>query len=185
MRLTLLILSLILTEVACESLEDGEGKRWGFRHLFFLIFILIVLVKIKNFIVVEYIKWMFDDKADDFLSRIESRNYVDCTKVKWVLWKDCMRHCKTKSGGKGKTVYKYYGENLDEYFTKLEAETAAIAQDKGCVWEWAGILRLDQIFNQNKAMNLEANVSEEAIVEFEELFHVKLDAFLARFHFQD
>ena len=34
-------------------------------------------------------------------------------------------------------------------------------------------------------MNLEANVSEEAIAEVKEHFHVELDAFMARFHFQE
>ena len=146
--------------------------------------ILIVLVKIKNWIVVEYIKWMLDDKVDGFLSRLESRNYVDCAKVKLALWKDCRRYCKTKAGGKGKTVFKYCGEKLDEYFDKLNVEISAASRDKGCQWEWAGILRLEQIFNQDKAMDLEANVPEEVKAEVEEHFHVELDAFMARFHFR-
>ena len=66
MLLILLMLFSLMTEVAGESLEDGERKKWGIRHIFFSIIMLIFLVKIKNWIVVEYIKWMFDDKADDF-----------------------------------------------------------------------------------------------------------------------
>ena len=79
----------------------------------------------------EYIKWMFDDKADEFLSRLESRNYVDCAKFKWDLWKDWRRYCKTKAGGNGKTVFKYYGEKLEEYFVKLNAEISATSRDRG------------------------------------------------------
>ena len=75
---------------------------------------------------------MFDDKVDKFLSLIKSWNYVDCDKVKWALWKDCRRYCKTKAGGKGKTVCKYYGEKFDEYFAKLEVEIAAASLDTGC-----------------------------------------------------
>ena len=67
MWLILLIISSTLTEVACDSLEDRDSKKWGIRHIFFSIVILIVLVNIKNWIVVEYIKWMFDNKADEFL----------------------------------------------------------------------------------------------------------------------
>ena len=132
----------------------------------------------------EYIKWMFDDKADELLSRLESRNYVDCAKIKWALWRDRRRYCKTKAGGKGKSIFKYCGEKLDEYFDKLDVEISAASRDKGYEWEWAGILRLEQIFNQDKAMDLESNVSEEVKAEVEEHFHVELDAFMARFHFR-
>ena len=97
-----LTLYLLLTEVAGESLEDGEKKKWGLRHICFAAIILIGLVKIKNWLVVEYIKWMFDDKAVEFLSRIKTQNYIDCDKMKWALWKDCRRYCKTKGRGKGK-----------------------------------------------------------------------------------
>ena len=85
LQLSLNLLTLLLTGVACESVEDEESKKWGFRHILFLMFTLILLVKVKNWIVVEYIKWMLDDKVDKFLARLESCNYVDCTKVKWAL----------------------------------------------------------------------------------------------------
>ena len=145
---------------------------------------LILLVKIKNWAVVEYIKWMLDDKLDNFLSRFESRNYVDCTKVKWALWKDCRRYCKSKAGGKGKTVCSYYGERFDEYFAKLEMEIAATSRDTGCKREWAAIQRLELIYNQDRDMSLEANVSEEEISNVEEQFQLERDSFMARFDFQ-
>ena len=148
--LGLLVLSLnltLLTEVAGESLEDGGRKKWNLQHIFFSTIILILLVKIKNWLVVEYIKWMFDNKADKFLSQIKSRNYIDCDKMKWALWKDCRRYCKTKGGGKGKTIYKHYGERFNKYFAKLDKETHVISQIKGCKLELAAILRLEQIDN--------------------------------------
>ena len=125
----------------------------GFRHIFFSTIILFFLVKNKNWIVVGYLKWMFDKKVYEFLSRIESRNYADCAKVKWALWKDCKRYCKTKGGGKGKPIYKYYGEKFDEYFAKLDMESRVITQDKGCKWEWTVILRLEQTCNQDLLKN--------------------------------
>ena len=47
-------------------------------------------------------------------------------------------------------------------------EISAIARERGYQWEMAGILRLEQIFNEEKEMNLEANVSEEVRAEVEE-----------------
>ena len=49
--------------------------------------------------------------------------------------------------------------------------------------EWAGILRLEQICNQDKLMDLESNVSGEDILEVKEIFQDETDAFLARFEF--
>ena len=57
-------------------------------------------------------------------------------------------------------MVKYYEEILDDYFAKLEMERSE--------WEWAGILRLEQICNQDKVMDLEANVLEEVKVNVKE-----------------
>ena len=143
----------MLTKVKGEKLEDEEEKRGGVRHIIFSMMVIIVLVKIKNWMVVEYIKWMFDNKADDFLSRIKSRNYVECNRTKGALWKDCRNFCKSKGGGKGKTIYKYYGENFDDYFKKIDRESHVIAQVKGCGWEKAALLRLKKISEQNPFQN--------------------------------
>ena len=110
----------------------------------------------------EYIKWMFDDRAEEFLTRIKSRNYVDCDKVKWDLWKDCMIYCKTKGGGKGKTIYKYYGERFKEYFTELDIKSQRISLIEGCEWELAAILQLELIRNQNPVETLSKSKNEEA-----------------------
>ena len=72
-------------------------------------------------------------------------------------------------------MIKYHEEAFDDYFAMLEMERSE--------WEWAGILRLEQICNQVKVMDLEANVSEEDKLEVKEIFQDETDAFLARFDF--
>ena len=147
--LLVLVLYSLLTQVKGEKLEDGEKERRGFWHMIFSMVAIIALVKIKNRMVVEYIKWMFDNKADDFLSRIKSRNYVECNRTKGAIWKDCRNYCKTKGGREGKTIYKFYGENFDDYFKKLDRETHVIARVKGCEWERAALLLLQRICKLN------------------------------------
>ena len=122
----------------------------------------------------------FEEKTDKYLSRFKSQNNLACHKVKKAIWKDFTRELKTTAKGNNnyrrrKTLIEYYEKKIDEYFAKLEIERSES--------EWAGILRLEQICNQSKLMDLEANVSEEDKLEVKEIFHDESDAFLARFDF--
>ena len=65
-------------------------------------------------------------------------------------------------GGKGETIYKHYGERFNEYFDNLDNETQVISQLKGCTWELAAILRLEQIGNQTSIVNFTKVKDEEA-----------------------
>jgi len=158
----LLWFPLLLTGVACESLEGEESRKWGIKHVLLSMLFVVVLVKIKNWIVRARVKSCilrtFEDKADEYLSQFKSRNNLVCHKVKKAMWKDLTRRLKTKAKGNNKsrgrkTLIKYYEEAFDDYFAMLEME-----RSKG---EWAGILRLEQICNQDKLMDLESNVSGE------------------------
>ena len=77
-----------------------------------------------------------------------------------------------------------FKETVENYLAKLDGEIAAASRITGCEWEWSGILRLEQICNEGKAMDFEANVSEEVKDDVEDQFHVDLDTFMARFDFQ-
>ena len=53
--LLVLVLYSLLPQVKGENLEDGEKERGGFCHIIFSMIVIIALVKIKNWMVVEYI----------------------------------------------------------------------------------------------------------------------------------
>ena len=85
------------------------------------------------------------------MSQFKCRNNLVCHKVKKAMWKDLTRQLKTTAKGNNKsrgrkTLIKYYEEAFDDYFAKLEIERSEC--------EWAGILRLEQICNQGKVMDL-------------------------------
>ena len=114
------------------------------------------------------------------MSQFKSRNNLVCYEVKKAMWKDLNRQLKTTAKGNDKsrgrkTLVKRYEEKFDDYFAKLETERNE--------WEWAGILRLEQICNQDKSMDLESNVCGEDKLEVKEIFQDETDAFLARFDF--
>jgi len=180
--------SLLLTGVAGESLEDGEGRKWGIKHVLISMLFVVALVKIKKWLIKACIVWTFGVKAEKFLSQFKSRSYVFCRKVVRAMWEDFTHKLKTPTKGNkqprgNKTWLKYYEEKFDDYFAKLKMEIDCAAQIKGSEWEWEGVLLLEQICNKDKAMDLEANVSEEDKSDVEELFHVETDSFLARFNF--
>ena len=97
--------------------------------------------------------------------------------------RDFNRYFKTKKIQGEKTV-RNFKENVEAYFAKLDEEIATASRVTGYEWEWAGILRLEQICNQDRDMGLEANVSEEVKSNFKEDFQIERDAFMARFDFQ-
>ena len=148
---TLLLIPLLLTGVACECIEDEDSRKWGIKHVLLSMLFIVVLVKIKNWIVrarvKSYILRTFEDRADKYLSQFKSRNNLVCYEVKKAMWKDLNRQLKTTAKGNDKsrgrkTLVKRYEEKFDDYFAKLETERSK--------WEWAGILRLEQICNQDK-----------------------------------
>ena len=85
----LLLLPLLLTGVACESLEGEESRKWGIKHVLRLILLVAVLVKIKNWIVRARIKSRilrtFEEKTDEYLSQFKSQNNLACHKVKKAI----------------------------------------------------------------------------------------------------
>ena len=77
LRLFLTLLILLLTGVACESVEDEASKKWGLRHILFLMFAWFLLKVVRNWIFLEYIKWIFGNKADEFLSQFSNMGLVE------------------------------------------------------------------------------------------------------------
>ena len=48
LQLFLTLLTLLLTGVECESVEDEASKKWGFRHILFLMFAWFLLKVARN-----------------------------------------------------------------------------------------------------------------------------------------